>query len=399
MNSPRSGSQKANSAGTEQETAHPGTGGSGQTTILIVEDEPEILVPLAHSLRLEEYRVLTAEDGLTACRLIGSEEPDLVLLDILLPDLDGWEVCRMLRQHPVPRIATIPVIMLTALSSPSDKWRGLELGADHFLPKPYSIKEVSLTAANLIRRRRHALALEQQVEQLTTRREDQESLTHLLFHELRNQISILNGYSQLLNEKGEMEVCKHAINRSSEYLHALAEEVLLIRQVEGGFLTLEAEPVLVRQIMDEMVRLYQQPAADRKIILELHWEGESRPLLLNRPGLKIILSSLLDNAVKYGPAGQIVRVLGRQRDSTIELVVQDQGQSIPEQERDRIFMPFYRAEVHAGRAAGTGLGLHGVRVLSQAMGGRISLESPVTGGNLFRVCLAGAERKEVHFAP
>ena len=398
MNSPRSGTHKANSAGVEQETAKPGTGESGHETILIVEDEPEILEPLAHSLRLEGFRILTAEDGLTACRLIGTEEPDLILLDILLPDLDGWEVCRLLRQHPTPRIATIPVIMLTALNSPDDKWRGLELGADQFLPKPYSIKEVSLTATNLIRRRRHSAALEKRVEQLTTRQDEQENLTHLLFHELRNQITILNGYSQLLNENGEIEACKHAINRSSAYLHALAEEALLIRQVEGGLLTLASEPVVVKEVLEEMVRLYAQPAADRDMIIESAWQGETRPVVLNRPGVKIILSSLLDNAIKYGPPGQTVMVSGRQRDKLVELDVQDQGEVIPHQEQEQIFMPFYRSGSPTGRAPGTGLGLHGVRVLSRAMGGHISLDEPARGGNLFRVRLVGAERGEGDFA-
>ena len=91
-------------------------------TVLVVEDEPEILEPLAHSLTQAGYTVLSAEDGLTACRLIGNQQPDLILLDIMLPDLYGWEICRLLRQHPDPRVASTPVIMLTALNAPEDKF-------------------------------------------------------------------------------------------------------------------------------------------------------------------------------------------------------------------------------------------------------------------------------------
>ncbi len=132
--------------------------------VLVVEDEPEILEPLAHSLQKAGFTVLRAEDGLTACRLIGSERPDLVLLDIMLPDLDGWEVCRLLRQHPDPLVANTPVIMLTALDAAEDKYRGLEIGADLFLPKPYSIREVILHAGNLVRRTQQTLTLEDRVE-------------------------------------------------------------------------------------------------------------------------------------------------------------------------------------------------------------------------------------------
>ena len=220
--------------------------------VLVVEDEPEILEPLAHSLHKAGYEVLLAEDGLSACRLIGCENPDLVLLDIMLPDLDGWEVCKLLRQHPDPSIAGIPVIMLTALNSPHDKYRGLELGADAFLPKPYSIREVLLQAGNLIRRRRQSVDLENRIKVLSSKENRRMEMYHLLFHELRNQLFILNGYTELLQKSSDssrVQTCKDAIYRSSNYLQTLAEEVLLIRQVEDGGLSLQPEDFDANQLI------------------------------------------------------------------------------------------------------------------------------------------------------
>ena len=231
--------------------------------VLVVEDEPEILEPLAHSLHKAGYVVLRAEDGLSACRSIGSDNPDLVLLDIMLPDLDGWEVCKLLRQHPDPSVAGIPVIMLTALNSPHDKYRGLELGADAFLPKPYAIREVLLQAGNLIRRRRQTLDLENRIKALNSQQNRTVELHHLLFHELRNQLFILNGYTALLHkgtDTGNTQTCREAIYRSSNHLQTLAEEVLLIRQVEDGGLALQSEAFDADQLIDVLMSIMTNSA-------------------------------------------------------------------------------------------------------------------------------------------
>lgn len=126
-------------------------------TILVVEDEPEILAPLSHALKRAGYLVLEADDGLKACRMIAGQQPDLVLLDIMLPDLSGWDLCRFLRRHPDPHVADTPVIMLTALNSAEDRRRGLELGADAYIPKPYSQQEVLQISGQLIDRHRRRL--------------------------------------------------------------------------------------------------------------------------------------------------------------------------------------------------------------------------------------------------
>ena len=122
--------------------------------ILIVEDEPDLAEVLSYQLQHQGFSTLVAGDGLSACRLAGSENPDLILLDVLLPDLDGWEVCRLIRSRHEHEIGSVPIIMLTALDSRNDRLKGLEAGADAHISKPYSIREVILTAQRLIDRRR-----------------------------------------------------------------------------------------------------------------------------------------------------------------------------------------------------------------------------------------------------
>jgi len=137
-----------------------------QPRILIVEDETELAALLEHNLRRNGMTPITAHDGLTACRLVGSEAPEVILLDILLPDLDGWEICRMVRAHPQPAIARTPIIMMTALGRTADRLRGIELDADAYFPKPYSLREIMLKTAHLVGRHRAWLELESELGRL-----------------------------------------------------------------------------------------------------------------------------------------------------------------------------------------------------------------------------------------
>jgi DNA-binding response OmpR family regulator len=120
--------------------------------ILIVEDEPELAALLEHFLRNQGFVTATAGDGLTACRMINALRPDLILLDIKLPELDGWEVCRLVRKIPDHRLASTPIMMLSALATTQDRAQGIKLGANDYMTKPYSLKEIVLRANNLMNR-------------------------------------------------------------------------------------------------------------------------------------------------------------------------------------------------------------------------------------------------------
>ncbi len=355
--------------------------------ILVVEDEPEIIAPLSHTLRRAGYIAFEAEDGLTACRMIGSHHPDLVLLDILLPDLDGWEVCRMLRQHPDPLVATTPVIMLTALNTPDDKLHGLQLGADAYLPKPYSQQELLLLSSKLIERHRRRLTLEEQVATLNRTVEQQQDLQQLLFHELRNQLTILHGFTQLLQEENPPSEDPRlaAIHRSSSYLQSLAEDFLLVRKVQDGRLQLPVEPLLAHDLVSEVAELYTPAAKLQGISIRWRTEGQRQVVSANRPALKVIISTLLDNAIKYGPADSTVDLVCAYGEKHFALRVCDTGQGIAPEERARIFEQFYRG---SHRTAGSGLGLYGIRVLSRAMGGEVDVDEHCGTGFCMQVRLS-----------
>ncbi|HEY7745992.1 MAG TPA: ATP-binding protein [Desulfuromonadales bacterium] len=356
--------------------------------ILIVEDEVELAEVLEYNLRRSGFAVLTAHDGLSACRLVGAERPDLILLDLLLPDLDGWEICRLIRGHHDAELASTPIVMMTALGSLDDRLRGLELGADAYLAKPYSVKEVALCARNLLVRRRERRALADGVAALKAGAALESDFQDMLFHELRNQLLIIGGYSGLL-AKGDPSLppgeCLQAIRRSAIHLDSLAEGILLCRRIEAGVFRLPLEKLNLDGVAAETIELFRPLAAAKRITVRLS-AATSSPLALNRTATRLVISSLLENAIKYSEEGKTVELrLHETADGVATLAVEDRGPGIPAAEIDRIFERFYRGEGSDGRTRGSGLGLYICRTLTRAMGGSVEVKSVPGEGSCFSV--------------
>jgi len=346
--------------------------------ILIVEDQPELAEVLDYQLQAQGFATLVAGSGLQACRLAGRENPDLILLDILLPDLDGWEVCRLIRARGDEKIGSVPIVMLTALGSMPDRLRGLEIGADAFIAKPYSIREVVLTARRLITRRRQENSLTDEVLRLRDLSRHETAIQDILCHELRNQLLILRGFSGLLGKSGrdseeENRTCINAIARSSQTLGNLAESLLLLRRCENEGLSLPVDHPDVSPLLQETVALYRPFADQKRVGLELDCPADLQPSKLNGLGLRLVVANLVENAIKYSPPGSKVNVQATMEDEeTLQIVVEDDGPGVPEQQRERIFQRFVRGPGHDATIPGSGLGLYIARSLAQSMGGNIA---------------------------
>lgn len=365
-----------------------------QGSILIVEDEPELLEPLEYSLRKAGFATASAADGLNACRRVGSFRPELILLDILLPDLDGWEVCRMIRSHPDPILASTPIIMMTALTSTENRLKGLELGADAYLPKPYAMREVILHARNLVARRRRQEQLRTEMEQARQREDLQNDIQAMLCHELRNHLLVIGGFSALLSrEVPSLEQDKSldhlaAIRRSSDYLAQLAEEFLLLRRVRDGRLQLPPQAVGLETMVQGISQLFQPLSRERGVALRVEGAGGIGTVYLNPTALRMVLANLVSNALLYSPAGSLVTLsVGPVGTDLFCLQVSDQGPGIALEEQQDIFQRFYRGRAQSSTVAGSGLGLYIARTLVEAMAGRIELNSRPGQGSCFNVVL------------
>lgn len=360
--------------------------------ILIVEDEEDLAEVLEFNLISQGFDVSVAKDGLEACRFIGEKNPDLILLDLLLPLLDGWEVCKIVRLHHDQKLAKTPIIMLSALGSTDDRIKGYDLGANLYLPKPYSIKEVIVKSRQLISQHRENLKLTQNLCSLQSWSELQDQWQQVLFHELRNQLTLISGIAEHLQSSTtdladeQSDQLTGQIVDSSQYLGALADNYLLVRNMENHSEQLQTEIVLLHDLLTEVAQLFKIQAVQKACDLEVICPQDI-VINLHPIGLKIILSSLLDNALKYSMLDGNV-ILSVEKDAShVWIQVQDDGPGIDDEERNKVFDKFYRGVVTQDKPSGTGLGLYMARSLAEAMGGHLELIDNSLPGCCFQLQL------------
>lgn len=361
--------------------------------VLIVEDDEDLVHLLEYNLSKKGFATMAALDGLDACHLIEKEKPDLILLDIMLPGLSGLEICRIIRSHDHEEISDIPIIMLTALGSLEARLKGIEMGADDYIPKPFSLKEVLIKVERLIGREKKKKQLNSEVKRLEEGEKRQTDFQSMLFHELKNQLVIIGGYSSMITKRQGLAPekyrhCAGVINECSCFLNSLAEEIFLLSRLETGEYPLPLEDICPKELSQQIISVLSQRAKQKEISIYFKRAGKIPIMKLNSTALKLSLSNLIENAVKYSPKKSGIRVsLLSQRENEVFVEVKDNGPGIPEKEMGKIFNKFYRGENVKNTTKGTGIGLYLTKILIEEMGGMIEVESKDGNGSCFRVML------------
>lgn len=354
--------------------------------VLIIEDDEDLATLLQYSLKKESHEVSIADNGRNGLELAESEKPDLILLDIMMPGLDGWEVCRRIRTNSDPEVSSTPVIMLTALGDDEDKFKGLELGADLFVKKPYSLREVTLLCRNFVhnRQRRKEFQSDARDEDL----EAKSSLYQLLFHELRTQVVVIGSMSNRLCKSGASLLEKEkyyaeTIRKSSHYLEKLSADIGLLELISNQKYLLPHESFRVLDLLEEVADLLAPLMEKKQISLSSRLQPPDLSLNLNRKALQIIVSTFLENSIKYCLNGSKIDIQGSVAEDKTILRFRDNGPGIAEEEQSEIFKKYYRGKILQSREPGTGLGLFFARSLTEALGGTIAVESQPGDGTTF----------------
>lgn len=352
--------------------------------VLIVEDEEDLAHLLQYNLGKAGYASAIAGNGGTVLDIVEKMQPDVILLDLLLPGLSGWEVCRRIRSHPLEEVSSIPIIMLTALREDGEKYRGLALGADAFISKPYAVQEVLLHCRNLFHNRQRHLRL------LTMRDvrpdEKKEDFYGILFHELKNQLVVISGMSTLLGRKtGNAEERSYiqTIRQSVEYLETIAGEISNLEQLCRQKNISPRDAVSLGELLSEVLALITPLARQKNIALRLVSRNNTLQYRQCRTAAKIILVVLLENAVKYSPSDSAVRICLARSGNNLQVSVTDGGPGIEPEEQGRIFDRAYRTRAARNAFTGTGMGLYIARKLADAMNSTISVHSIPGEGSTF----------------
>jgi two-component system sensor histidine kinase/response regulator len=336
-------------------------------------------------LERSHYQVETADRGEEALRLLPSFQPDLVLLDIQMPVMDGLEVCQRIRE--LPNGDLLPVIFLTADERPEVHAQAFRVKGDDFLRKPVLSSELIVRVRSLMRLKRLQAEVQAERDSLLDMQKQQEQLFGFIVHDLKNPLSAIQmGLEMLEVMDGDGTDTGAQIQRirdTAHYMGRMIQDILDISRAEQVGLELHKQRFALAEWMNSFLKPLASQAQSRNH--ELSWECPKDLVVdADRKFLKRLLLNLVDNALKYSPPGSHTRVIACAGEGCLRLEVRDQGDGIPAAMREQIFGKFIRLERSGpDLRSGSGLGLAFCRMVAEAHGGRIWVEDNRPHGSIF----------------
>ena len=366
---------------------------SDAPTVLVVDDNPEIREYVAGCLR-QHYHVVKAFDGRDALGKARQLRPALLVSDVMMPNMNGYELCRAIKQDE--GLAHTPVILLTSRATLDEKIQGLESGADDYLTKPFSAKELQVRARNLLHLGLQQKALQKLNEELRHTNEElrevsqmKSQLLRIAAHDLKNPLNGIREFAKIL--KGEVAASAPGqemldlIHTSSDQMLSMVGKLLDSEALESGELVLSIEPVSLSKIAEEVVRRNRPQAQRKDETLILHLDENDLCLVEGSwEWLRDAVDNLISNAIKYSPLGKTIWVSVKRHEGVVRFAVRDEGPGLTGEDKKKLFGKFQRlSAVPTSNESSTGLGLSIVKQIVDMHHGRVWAESEPGKGSTF----------------
>ncbi|MCP5095683.1 MAG: response regulator [Chloroflexi bacterium] len=359
--------------------------------VLIVDDEPSARQTMEMLLLREGYDMHFAANGPEALAALNDFPPDVILLDVMMPGMDGFEVCQTLKTDP--NWQHVPIILVTALDSKRDLARGLDAGADDFLHKPYNSMELRARVRSMLRiKKRH-----DDLQEALQLRED---LSNMIVHDIRNPLSSILIYCDLLEEHVSSAVGSdqlRTVRNESQRLSTFLTDMLMMAKMEHGQLVLSPSTVDMNELVRAAMNGYKHIAALKGLEMVLDLPDESRSLSLDVNLWRRVLDNLLSNAVKFSPSNGRIHIkmsyvqsnnsVAENLNDYLCISVTDEGPGIPEEHQNTIFDKFKIVASRRRDIAQVGLGLAFCKMVVDAHDGRIFVEPNEPRGSTFVIQL------------
>ncbi len=352
-----------------------------RSRVLVVDDIPKNLQVVGTMLRNQGYEVMPAICGADALEGVRVQVPDLILLDLMMPEMDGFEVCRRLKADPA--VASIPIIFLTASNEMEHLVKGFEAGAVDYITKPFNAPE-------LLARVRTHLELRHARERLREMNDEKNEFMGIAAHDLRSPLNAVKGYSEMVLEDPALGMENgELIGRIQQAVARMAEMVqnlLDANRIERGEMQLHLAPVDLAAGVAAVVET-QRPCATAKQ-QTLQWQNEAGPasVVADATVLTQVIENLVSNAVKYSPRGKNIFVRLKRHAQGVRVEVQDEGPGLSAEDQKKLFGKFARLSAKpTGGEHATGLGLSIVKKMVEAMNGKVWCETELGRGATFIV--------------
>ncbi len=350
--------------------------------VLIVDDEASNIAILERLFR-GEYQTVTARGGDVAMNLLEDETFDLVLLDIMMPQVSGLEVLKTIRQNP--RTAELPVILISARMDENDIVEGLTIGANDYITKPFRLAELRARARTQVTLKRLQDERNHTISELRKAHEMKDRFLRIASHDMKGPLSNVRLAHYLLRKHiGESERPNELLDNAEVSLDAMQDvinEFLDMAALQSGKIDLQLDDIPVRSLVNDLVKQYHLNALKKEIAIETQASGIVH---CDFGRLEQALGNLISNALKYSPRESTVSIWTETREDRVRICVADQGPGIHEDERDRLFTQFGKLSARpTDGESSTGLGLWIAKHLTMLQGGEIGVYTPDESGSVF----------------
>ena len=358
-----------------------------QTQICIVDDNQMAREVIAEQLSLDAYEVRQFVSGVDLLEHIDTYDPDVILMDVMMPQMNGYDVCQIIKQNPEKK--HIPIILVTALSSREDMLRGLEFGADEFLTKPVNGSELRARVRTMLR-------IKQQYDSLQSVMQLREDLAHMLIHDMRNPLTVATLYNNILLKRDQLsgrdKEYASLVRDSLRNLAGFLDEILTVAKMEEGALKLARNWENVNTLIREVAENHRELAQLHGFQLVLDLPENNPAFSIDAPLFRRVIDNLLSNAFKYAPEQSQVTVKLRYEgvdtavtQPTLCLQVIDEGPGIAPENYKRIFDKYEVITLKKTGQEQVGLGLAFCKMVVEAHGGQIFASANSPNGAVFTI--------------
>ena len=357
--------------------------------ILIVDDVVSNVLLLKILLTNEKFQVCTASNGNMCIEVAKKEHPDLILLDVMMPDISGFDAAVILKKDPETQ--EIPIIFLTALNNPSDLVHGFQVGANDFLTKPFNKEELVMRVMHQISLVAAKRIIIQQNEELRRTISNRDKMYSVIAHDLRSPMAsirmvlnlVVNAISPDAIGPELFELIDKA-NRESEETHDLLDNLLKWTKSQTGRLNVVYQDLDLNDIVPGVVDIFMMIAETKKIKLEYIPAAETLTVRADNDMMKTVIRNFLSNAIKFSNEGSSIEVMVTRKDDFAKISIRDHGVGIAP---DRLAGLFHKGETTYGTGGeeGSGLGLQLCADFARKNGGDVEVESTLGEGSTFSV--------------
>ena len=355
--------------------------------ILIVDDVVSNVLLLKILLTNEKFQVCTASNGKQCIEVAQNEHPDLILLDVMMPDLNGFDTAVILKKDPSTQ--EIPIIFLTALNNPNDLVKGFQVGANDFLTKPFNKEELVMRVMHQIQLVAAKRIIVRQNEELKRTISNRDKMYSVIAHDLRSPMASIRMVLNLAVNVVSPETVGEEIfglldkaNRESEETHDLLDNLLKWTKSQTGRLNVVYQDIDLDDIVPGVVDIFKMIAEMKKIDLKYLPAEEKLIVRADNDMIKTIIRNFLSNAVKFTPAGKGIEVFYTREGDFARISVRDHGVGVAP---ERVKTIFHKGETTYGTGGeeGSGLGLQLCQDFARKNGGEAQVESTLGEGSTF----------------